>query len=93
MKYTNRMNLIAVLTLVLLFIALIVGYDLNRRSQFPDAPVIITVPTIPDTIRTDINKEINDEAFNRAFERFKTCMTDGNRISTKECRRRFYTHE
>lgn len=93
MKYNTRMNLMAVLILVLLFIALIVGYNLNKQSQYPNPPVIITVPSLPDTTRTEINKEIDDEVYERAFNKFRVCMTDGNGISTEECRRRFYAHE
>lgn len=83
--------IIGLLTAAVLGVILSMAF--YNSQQYPNPPTIITVPSIPDTTRTEINKEIDDEVFQRALKQFEICMTDGKGTSTEECRRRFYAHE
>jgi len=79
------------ITLILMLIGLIsvAVQTYQHYNRPPPPPVIITVPSLPDAARTEIDKDI---MFEKAFKQFSECMEDANKTKAEECKAQFWAY-
>ena len=59
-----------------------------EKDSFPKPPTIITVSSLPYTVRSQIDKDI---LFDKAFKRFGECMNDANKTTAEDCKKEFWS--
>lgn len=59
-----------------------------EENSYPKPPTIITVPSLPEDTRAQINKDI---LFEKAFKRFGECMEDANKTTAEDCKKEFWS--